>query len=52
VPANYRFGGNQDEAILPLGPHPLHADPEELIEPDQRRALLTLLENGKLLAES
>ena len=51
MPAHDCLGADQDETILPLRPNPLHADPKDLIAPEQLRMLLALFEKWPVVGE-
>ena len=49
---DHRLRVDHDKYLFPLGPEPSRQNPEELIEGNQLRPRMPLLEDCKLLAKS
>jgi hypothetical protein len=52
VPADYGFGRDDDEGLLPSRPDPPSDYPEELIEEAETRARMSTLQRDELLPQS
>ena len=52
VPSHNGFRARDNESLFPSGPEPSRQNPEELIESNQLRPRMPLLEDCKLLAKS
>ena len=52
MPADYSFGRDDDEGLLPSRPEPPSDYPEELIEKPETRARMSPLQHDELLTQS
>ena len=52
MPASHRFGGHDEESLLPAGPKSASRDPEEAIKQTEPCSGMPALQDGELLTES